>query len=648
MRWFILFCFFLLFTFQSAEAITVDRDAVLYKRGVQQFKIGSYSTALDYFLKLLKPGSKYYSKSLLMLAKTYYAIGRKTGNKKFFWQALNYLQLYFISVGNRELPWDYYYTKAKIYEALSFYEQALAVYRVAFLAARTPQQKIDTTIGIVRTAVWSRRNDIVDEYFILVSTSKLNPQEEKEVEFLKGLILFSQGKYRDALPYFFKLYKEFEDFLIDNPEYYLLVAEDIYRTGNLTLAEQVFRRIASLTKDPAVVRKAVLRLGDIELKRGNKKLAFVYYYSVIRDYPNSTESFVARLKIIPMMKDPDIKYRALLTGDKAFKDPINYIVNLLVNYRTTYVGIYALADLGYLIFDIGAPPNVFRRLLWEVSLVFPQQVKYEQREFLRYLWKPYLLKLPPKKGCELYRANPQFFQEIFGKEVLLKFASDLKVCNQRRLRLELLSYMVNRWRDDESRLLMAEALFDDKDFSEALKVLQKVKNKNSCRYKLLYSEIQLVAGRTPLPPEELINVCGEKKRVKLLAVVLAGYSKRGNVDSAFRIYLENRDGLLKGYGNDPVVRAALDDLLQTALLKENYGIALQLAQALDKAGYRNCLIDSYLTISAVRLGKLNEAKRGYTEIKGCVDSLSLLARTAYEDALLREESLGTFQTVKRP
>ncbi len=645
MRWFFLLCF-LVFSFTEAKAVTVNRDAVLFKRGVQQFEIGSYSTALDYFLKLLKPGSKYYSKSLLMLAKTYYAIGRKTGNKKFFWQALNYLQLYFISLGNRELPWDYYYTKARIYEALSFYEQALAVYRVAFLAAKTPQQRIDTTIGIVRTAVWSRRNDIVDEYFILVSTSKLNPQEKKEVEFLKGLILFSQGKYREALPYFFNLYKEFEDFLIDNPEYYLLVAEDIYRTGNLTLAEQVFRRIASLTKDPAVVRKAVLRLGDIELKRGNKKLAFIYYYSVIRDYPDSTESYVARLKIIPMMKDPEIEYRALLTKDKAFKEPINYIANLLVNYRTTYVGIYALADLGYLIFDIGAPSSVFRRLLWEVSLVFPQQVKYEQREFLRYLWEPYLLKLPPQKGCQLYRSNPRFFQEIFGRKVLLKFASDLKVCNQRRLRVDLLSYMVNRWKDDRSRLLMAEALFDDKDFSEALKVLQKVKDKNSCRYNLLYSEIQLVTGGNLPSPDRLLKVCSGKKNVKLMAVVLADYSKLGNIDSAFKVYRENRDGLLKGYGRDPVVRAAIDSFLQMALLKENYAVALQVAKDLDSAGYKNCFIDSYLTISAVRMGKLDVARRGYTVIKSCVDSLSLLARTAYEDALLGEENLGTFQAVR--
>lgn len=647
MRWFLILCLFL-FTFSGAEALTVDRDAVLFQKGVKQFSIGSYSTALDYFLKLLKPGSKYYSKSLLMLSKTYYRIGRKTGNKKFFWQALNYIQLYFISLGNRKLPWEYYYTKAKIYEALSFYEQALAVYRVAFLAAKSEQERIDTTLGIVRTAVWSRRKDIVDEYFILISTAKLNPQEKKEVEFLKGLILFSQGKYREALPYFFKLYKEFEDFLIDNPEYYLLVAEDIYRTGDLTLSEQVLRRIASLTKDPSVIRRAILRLGDVELRRGNQKLAFIYYYSVIRDYPKSKEACVARLKIIPMMENPQIKYRALLSGDKAFKEPITYIAGVLVNYRTTYVGVYALADLGYLVFKLGAPQNVFQRLLWEVSLVFPQQVKYEQREFLRYLWEPYLLKLPPGKSCKLYRANPEFFQQIFSRKVLLKIASDLKACNERKLRVELLTFMVNRWKDDRSRLLMAEALFEDKDFTQALKVLEKVKDKNSCRYKLLYGEITLTLGKGVPNPKELLKRCSSKKTIKLMAVVLYSYSKMGNVDSGFKIYKEKEGEIVKAYGGDMVVQAAVNSLLEASLLKGRYDVSFSVAKDLLEAGYKNCFVGSYFTLSAVRLGKLKEAEKGYRNIKSCIDSFSLLAKTAYEDAILGEEKVGALQTVKQP
>ena len=414
----------LLSLFLAASAygkVEIDRDGKLFERGVRQYRIGSYSTALNYFLELLRPDSKYYKEALLMLAKTYYAIGKKTGMKRYLWQALNYLQLYFIEVGQRELPWDYYYTKARIYESLSFYEQALAVYRVAFLRAKTQEEKIKTTIGIIRTAVWSRRPDLVDEYLILVSSEKLSPEEEKELTFVKGLALFSEGKYREALPYFFNLYKKFEEYLIDNPDYYLLVAEDVYRIGRLTLAEQLFRRIASLTRDKEVVRKATLRLGDIELRRKNYKLSFVYYYSVIRDYPDSTEATVARLKVIPMMEIPEVKYRALLTKEEAFKEPIKYIASILVNYRTTYVGVYALADLGYLVFKLGSPEEPFRRLTWEVSLVFPEEVKFEQREFLRYLWEPYLLKLPQRRVAGSTAQTPASSKTSLEK----KFSSSL-------------------------------------------------------------------------------------------------------------------------------------------------------------------------------------------------------------------------------
>jgi tetratricopeptide (TPR) repeat protein len=620
----------------SYATVKVDVEAKLFQKGLQQFKIGSYSTALEYFIRALKPGSKYYKKALFMLAKTYYAIGKKLGNKQYLWQALNYLELYFIAVGNHKLPWDYYYLRAQIYESLSFYEQALALYRVAFLAAKTEQQRIETTIGIVRTAVWVRRPDIVDEYYILISTAKLTPQQEREVEFVRGLVLFSQGKYREALPYFFRLYKLYESYLIDNPEYYFLVAEDIYRLGNLNLAEQLFQRIVSLTRDPEVIRKAYLRLGDIELRRKNLKLAFVYYYTVISDYPNSQEAIVARLKIIPLLKNPVVKYRAMLSKDSAFKDPVKYVAQVLVNYRTTYVGIYALADLGYLVFNLGSPETVFKRLTWEVSLVFPEEVKYEQREFLRYLWTPYLLKLPYKKGCQLYRSNPRFFQELFGKRVLLKFASDLKACNMRRLRVELFKYMVSRWHDDASLLMMAEALFEDRDFRGALKVLKKVKNKNSCDYRRLLLKLALFIPVKGIEPSKFVKEC-PIKGLESTSLAIYYLSKSGNIESAFQKFREAQKELVRKYKKELVVRAAVDRLMESALEREDYAVLYKVASALLKAGVNDCVVGSYYTIAAVRLGLLNEASKEVKAIKGCVDSLSTLAKAVYDDSLLEEE-----------
>ena len=636
MRWLVLFLFLFIST-SSFGGYEVDKDWKIYQKGLRQYRIGSYSTALNYFLELLKPDSKYYKDALLMLSKTYYAIGKKTGLKKYLWQALNYLQLYFIEVGKGELPWDYYYTKARIYEALSFYEQALAVYRVAFLKARSKEEKVKTTVGIIRTAVWVRRPDIVEEYFILISTERnLIKEEEKEITFIKGLALFSRGKYQEAFPYFFRLYKEYEDYLIDNPSYYLLVAENIYRLGKYTVAEHLFRRIISFTRDKEVIRRAILRLGDIEVKRGNDKLAFVYYYSVIRDYPDSLEAVVARLKIIPMMEKPEIKYRALLTKDKAFEDPIKYIATVLVNFRTTYAGIYALADLGYLVFKLDSPEMPFKRLTWEVSLIFPEEVKYEQREFIRYLWEPYLLRLPSDRGCSLYRSNPRFFQELFGRKVLLKFALDLKHCNMRRLRIGLLSFILKKWKDDDSRIMMARALFESKDFDEALKVLKSVKNKNRCDYLILKSELGIFLSLDLESFKKLITKC-KKDNLEVPSIAIYYLSEIGKIDLAFKEFVSYKKALVSRYEKELVVKAALNRLVEKSILEDKYRIAYEVSKTLYERGYRNCLIGSYLLISAVRLGKLSEAKEVYTAIDGCIDSMASLSKTVYQDTLLEEE-----------
>ena len=640
MRWWYLIV--ILFLLLPQTSYSTERDEQLYRKGIAQYKIGSYSTALDYFLKLLKPKSKYYAKSLLMLSKTYYAIGRKTGKKRFFWQALNYLQLYFIERGNRKLPWDYYYMKAKIYEALSFYEQALAVYRVAFLFAENQQERIDTTIGIVRTALWCRRKDIVDEYFILISTAKLNQREKREVLFVEGLILFLKGKYSEALKFFLKLYREFEDYLIDNPEYYFYVAEDIYRTGNTVLAERLFQRIVSLTKDPETVRKSILRLGDIALSKGNYTLAFVYYYSVIRDYPNSDEAQVARLKIIPMMENPKVKYRALLSKDEAFKDPISYITKVLVNYRTTYVGIYALSDFGYLVFKLKTPENVFKRLTWEVSLVFPQQIKYEQKEFLRYLWEPYLVNLSSKKMCSLYRANPPLFQNIFGKKILLKIVKDLKKCNQRKLRISLLQFIISKWKKDKDKILLAEALIDDKDFKTALNVLRKVKNKNLCSYKLTISKIRLIVGEKLREVDLPIGKCKNINPVEVSSIGIAYFIQRGKLQESFKIFKAMKTALLKEYKDNLTVRLAVNRLLEYSVSNSNYVVAMNVAKSLVEKGYQNCFVGSVYTLSAVRTNDKKDAQLGNSIIKGCVDYLSNLARTAFEDMILEEE-VGALQ-----
>ena len=206
----------------------------------------------------------------------------------------------------------------------------------------------------------------------------------------------------------------------------------------------------------------------------------------------------------------------------------------------------------------------------------------------------------------------------------------------RRLRIELLSFMVKRWRDDESRILMARALFESKDFKDSLKILKKVKNKNTCDYLLLLGELSLFFPSERVDLKELQKNCSSQK-VKVAALTIYYLSEIGNIESAFNNFRAQQEDLIKNYGRELVVKAALNRLLERAILTDNYPVVYQIARALYEGGYKDCFVGSYYLISAVRLGKEDEAKELYGEISACVDSLAGLAKSVYRNYQLERE-----------
>jgi len=634
-RYFISAILITLLLFSPSSAYVKDIDAVTFKRGVSQYRNGSYYSAIDYFEKLLRnERSPYFNKALLMLSKVYLNIGRKTGRVKFLWRSLSYLQLYFSSSGKAD--WDYYQTKAKIFESLKFYERALTLYRISFLKAKSREQRIATTMGILRNAVFLKRYDIIDTYFILISTQKLNPLEEKEVRFIKGLILFFKGNYTEASKYFLPTYRQFESYLLENPEYYLLVAENLYRTGNYNLSEQLFRRIVSLTNDRYAIRKALLRLGDIEVRRGNTKLAVTYYYSIVSDYPKSDEAIIAKLKCISLMDDPRISYELSKTGVDAFKDPIKYVASTLVGYRSSYIGIFALADFGKLVLKLQSP-ELFDRLSWEISLIFPQQVKFEQREFLRQSWEPYILNIPYKRVCQLYRANPELFHKVFGLDVLISISKTLKRCGERKLRLKLLKFIVSNWKTDENRLLLAQALFEVKDFSGSLNVLGRVKRKDCRYYKLFGKDLLMLNAPIGWLVPKLSKSCSSNDP-EFRALTILHMIKRNRVEKAYNLLSEE---LLSFYGKSATVKLALNRLSESLMMNGDYRKALKVLLPLSGKDEKNCYLNSLLLISLTRVDKMEEAEKVYGRLKGCRDSLSRVAATVYSSELIAGRKIGT-------
>ncbi len=626
----------------NSSVILIDKPKVLFERGVRQYRLGSYNTALEYFLKLLardKGKGFFYKKTLFMLAKTYMKIGIKTGEKKYLWQGLDFLQFYFNSV--KKPGWKYYYTKAYIYENLGFYDKGLDIYRVAFLKAKTDREQVRTVIGILRCAVFLKRPDIVDEYYILLSTSHLTEKDKDELRFLQGLIFFSKGKYDKAFGYFFKTYRRNETYLIENPEYYYIVAENIYRNGNYRLAEQLFKRIISLTRDRLVIRKAMLRLGDAEFRRENRKLASATYYDIIATYPDSKEAIIAKLKLIAMMdKDNSLEYHLRQTREKAFKEPLRFVLETLIHSRDTYLGAFALADFGRYVLETDSS-KLFKQLKWEIALISPGQLKYEQREFIKNQWESLLLKLPSEKLCEFYEANPEFFKEIFDKKTLLQAVYALDKCNEREKKLDLVRFISNKWKDDKNLLLLARALMESKDFEESLKILKKIKVKN-CNYYKIFIKDEIFLGK---PVEKWSSVLKKLSRkcadddIDVVALKVLVYLEKGNLRQAANILEDNGANVKQFIDEDPILKLAVYETVSQLLSAGKYDACLSLIDMV-KNTEGNCFFNSVKLIAYSRLDKIDPAKEILPEVKLCKDVLSRIARVVYEDQLLFRNAEG--------
>ena len=103
---FLIFCIFLFAesNITRSPQLRIDKQKEkVFQNAVRDFRYGSYYRALDELSYLAKfPHSAYYLQALFMLSKTYLAIGKRLGNKKYFWSAINYLNLYLSQGGEKE------------------------------------------------------------------------------------------------------------------------------------------------------------------------------------------------------------------------------------------------------------------------------------------------------------------------------------------------------------------------------------------------------------------------------------------------------------------------------------------------------------------------------------------------------------------
>ncbi len=600
----------------------------LYKQALNYYKVGDYYSAINLLYQLISyPKNKYYSKSLYLLAKIYIKIGRRTGIKKFLSSALYLLNLY--AGTQKKLDWDYFYTKGYLYEIWGFYEVALPYYKFALYKATTKNEEIKTLIALLRTAIQSGKMDTVSAFALKLTMKSILKKNEDEYLFLKGLWLFKQGKYKEAAKYLIKVYKYYETYLIENPQFYYLVAENMYRIGKLDFAKQLFRKIVGVTQDLEIIRKAILRLGDIDIKQKDFHSAFNHYYYLAQDYKGTPEATIAKLKIIALRDNPIIAKKIEKSNDEDLKNPIKFVYLTLIKNRNTRVGRYALADFGLIVLE-HRTPFLLKKLNWELSITEADRFSYEEREFLRNLWKEPLLKLDDKEFCQLYKTNPNLFKKTFTEETLIKFAKKLDRCDV-KLALDLLNYVASIYKTDKAYLALTEELIKVGKLEEAVKTLQNVKNKN-CWYFQLLGAIYILQDKG----EQILDILPNLencKNTKSTLIKIYHLTKRGDLEKAYKLVNLIKDEFVKLYKEDKLARKVLTELVKAALHQENYQMVYQVLKKFVETYKEDCNLKSWYYLAAIRLGKLREVKP--QELENCKDNKwAIIAINAYKDALV--------------
>lgn len=611
----------------TTEEIEVFKEK--YKLAVQMYRAGSYYSALNILTKILSDrDNPLYGKALFLTAKIYLHLGVKTGLKEFLQKAMYYLNTYSYTVED-PYDWEFYYIKGNIYENLFMYEMAMASYKMAFSKADDPKKQFKTVVAILRTAAWLKKMDIVTRYIVLVNLEQLSEKEKKEFEFVKGLVEFRKGNYKEAIKYLIPVYKNYEEYLIQNPEYYLIVGENAYRLGKYDFAKQIFRRIISIVKDESVIRRSLLRLGDIALKKGDKILAFNYYYRLLKKYPESKEAVISKLKLIALSrKDKEILARLLVSKDKDFEDPLPFVLKTLVSNRNNYVGFFALADFGFLTLNTRSE-KLFDKLTWELSLVNVSRLKYEHKEFINSLWKPEIKKLSGFRICKLFVSNEKFFFDVFDRDTVEFFYNGLKGCGKYNIALNVAKFLTEKWKDDRSYLILADAYYHLGKYKKSIETLNKVKKKD-CRYYIILTKNYIFLKKIKTELAVSLQTYCKKRTVEKNVLQAFIYAETGDLKRAFRIVEQVRENFPDYYRKTALGKIFLRKFVYLLFENRMYDKALKILLPLSEKFKKDCDINSWITIAAVRTGKDELINRFEKKLKGCNTEWSIVAVNIYE------------------
>jgi len=619
-----------------SQSFSKENPRDFINKALKEYNVGSYYSALENVSKALSIAdkkSKDYRQALLLSAKIYRSIGQKTGMKQYLWDSVYFLNWY-IAFGG-EANKDYYYTKGLVYERLGFYERALTNYKIALFSSNSSNLTNKIILGIMRTSILLGNIDNITKYIIYLTP--LESKESKELSFIMGMRAFYLKDYETAFEYFKDTIINFEDYLLDNPEFYYTVAETAYRLKNYNLAKSIFRKIISYVKNDDVIRKSYLRLGDIASIENDKMEAFQNYLIVINRFPETQENTVARLKMLALgLKYPELENK--IKSIKQLEDPIRFIVRTLISNRTNYIGKYALGNFGVLVFQ-NPTDFLFNRLSYELSLIYPANFTYEQAEYIANLWTKYLLKLSPDKLRMLYLSNPKFFKDIFDRDVLDKILTSLSDEKDIKQKIDLLKFMAEKYQEDKYYIELAKAFISDKKYNYALDTLEKVKNKN-CDY---YIFTIVAKSNMKMDYKEELNSIQNKCDMENLPFYIAFdyyYYSINNYEKLTELIDKNKTQFIETYEKNDIFNNKINSLIENLFKMKKYN---EVANILNKIDFKKlkkeniCKFASMSIISKIKTKKTENIELYYNYLASCNDELSIIAKEIYESYKVLQE-----------
>ncbi|MEZ0323940.1 MAG: tetratricopeptide repeat protein [Hydrogenothermaceae bacterium] len=601
-----------------------------YQSALEDYSRGSYYSALDTIEKaLVYQKDKKYKDVLLLVAKIYLEIGKKTGLKQYLWKANYYLNMYIQAGG--EANAEYYYTKALVFERLSFFERAFTLYKMALMENKDNKLNNKIIFGLMRTAIMIGNVDAYSKYLIYLAPLTLT--DSKELTFLTGMKYFYEGKYFLALQLFKDVYNDFELYLLDNPDFYFYVGETAFLNGDYDFAKKIFRRIVSVVKNDDVIRKSYIRLGDIALIQKDKNEAFNNYLIVINKFPETDENTIAKLKMLALEEFfPDLKPK--IEKIKDLQDPIKFIVKTLIINRTNYIGKYAIANFGVLVFK-NRTDYLIDRLSWELSLLHPLVLDPDQKWYIYTLWKPYILKIDDKDLLKLYSSNPKFFMSIFDRQVFIKILDVMDKNNfDKKSMIKLLEFMVSKYGEDEDKRKLASLYYNLGQKDKALQTLQSIKDKN-CSDELFIAVIENKVDKE----FKDCDISSLPITVKL-TYELDLYKKTKSKDSLYKLTkLLSETKSIKDSISKEIIDTLEITVKQLYNNKDYNGIveAVRPYITIIANSDKKCDILPYYLISEIRTSNFSYVDEIYNKINSCKTEVAFIAIQIYKDQKLFRE-----------